>query len=95
MTDDQFLRLMEHPDNGYHFVRKLPNGKWVGLHKLTFTIGLFVGLDESGYEYRYCYNNWGEAILAVTQWDGKNDAPGYWVVRKGLPGGDYANPNRK
>lgn len=94
MTDDDFIKLMESPDNGYKFVRRLPNGKWAGLQQQIFTIGLFVGLDETGYSYRYCFYNWAEAIMAITTWDGTDNPSGNWIVRKGLAGGDYANPNR-
>jgi hypothetical protein len=94
MTDDDFIQAMESPDIGYKLVRRLPNGKFVGLSPQMFTIGLLVGLDETGYEYRYCYDNWGEAIMAIETWDGTDDPPGNWIVRKGLGGGDYVNPNR-
>lgn len=94
MDNDKFIELLESPEHGYILVRRLPNGKYIGLHVLIFTIGLYVGLDEVGYNYRYCYENWGEAILAVTCWDGTGDAPGNWIVRKGKAGGDYPNPER-
>lgn len=76
----------------YKFVRKLPTGEWIGLAQMFFTVGLFVGLDESGYRYRYCYESWAEAFPAFLTWDGKPDAPGLWLVRKGL-GHDIWNPN--
>lgn len=94
MTDSEFIELMQSPDYGYLLVRRLPNGKYVGLCPQIFTIGLFVGLDESGYNYRYCFETWAEAILSITTWDGTDDAPGNWIIRKGKAGGDFRNPNR-
>lgn len=92
MTTEQFKALMEGPEYGYHLVTKIGD-EWCGLHQQIFTVSLLVGLDETGYKYRYCYETWGEAIMAISVWDGKDDAPGNWIVRKGKAGGDFPNPN--
>lgn len=91
---DKFIELMQSADYKYLLVRRLPNGKYIGLQRYIFTIGLCVGLDDVGLEYRYCYETWAEAILAITTWDGTEDAPGNWIVRKGKASGDYQNPKR-
>lgn len=67
---------------GYLFVRELPGGKWVGLHPQAFTTGLFVGLTETSYERRYCYEKFIDAFEAIQAWDGKGDPPGPWVKEK-------------
>jgi hypothetical protein len=77
---------------GYRFVRQLPNGRWIGIMQMNFTWGLFVGLDETGwYSYRYCYKNLIEAVTDSILWNGEDNPPGKWIVRKGL-GGDLHNP---
>jgi hypothetical protein len=77
-------------DQGYLFVRQLPDGRWIGAHPMITTTGLFVDLDDTGYDYRYCYHSLSEAFLAVQHWDGVDHPPGNWIVRKP---GDYHNPN--
>lgn len=76
---------------GYAFPRQLPDGRWIGLQPMLYTIGLFVGLDPVGYAYRYCYESFGEALLDVVGWNGEADPPGNWIKRKGL-GDDLLNP---
>lgn len=94
MGKQEFIELLESIDHNYRLVKQLPDGTWVGLQQRIFTVGLFVGINESGYEYHYCYATWGEAIMAITVWDGTQDAPGLWIVRKGKAGGDFYNTNR-
>lgn len=77
--------------DGYQHLRVLPNGLVIGTHKMLFTTGLFVGLDRTGYRYRYCYENENDAMLAATLWDGEGDPPLLWIKRKGL-GEDKLNP---
>lgn len=50
MNKEQIIEL------GYHSP-KLINGVWCGLMRMAFTTGLFVGIDEIGYSYRYCYES--------------------------------------
>jgi hypothetical protein len=76
---------------GYLPVRQLPDGRWIGIMQMNFTWGLFVGLDEVGYAYRYCYETFGQVIIDLLDWNGQGDPPGKWIVRKGK-GGDYHNP---
>jgi len=86
MNKEQIIEL------GYHSP-KLINGVWCGLMRMAFTIGLFVGIDEIGYSYRYCYESVKEATDALAAYEDTNDHPtGVWIKRKGK-GGDLANPN--
>lgn len=78
-------------DFGYHEVRELPTGVWAGLQLMAYTTGLFVGLDETGYSHRYCYESYERASAALHAWDGSGDPPGPWIVRKGL-GPDKIGP---
>lgn len=82
-------------DCGYHAVRQLTDGRWIGLQDMFYTTGLFVDMDDTGYICRYCYENRHAAFRAFAAWDGQNDPPGPWVKRKGGPGGDQLNPRLK
>lgn len=79
-------------DNGYQNCRLLPTGEVIGTHPMIYTTGLFVGLDMSGYRYRYCYEHRADAELAAATWDGAGDPPGPWVVEKGRGAGDRYGP---
>ena len=70
-------------EQGYTAVRQLPDGRWIGVLKLIYTCGLVVGLDESGYQYRYCYHRYVDAVRDAERWDGVDDPPGPWVKLKG------------
>lgn len=82
-------------DCGYSYVRELPSGVWLGLQRMAYTTGLFVGLDETGYEHRYCYEYSVAALHALLHWDGEGDPPGPWIKQKGARGGDRLNPRLK
>jgi hypothetical protein len=78
-------------DFGYSEARELPTGVWAALLDQIFTTGLFVGLDETGYSHRYCYESYQLASAALRAWDGSGDPPGPWIKRKGL-GEDKLGP---
>lgn len=61
----------------YHFMRLLPDGRIVGVHRLMFHWTLHYGLDWAGYEGRYCYMTFEGAVAAAEAWDGTGD-PGGW-----------------
>jgi hypothetical protein len=65
--------------------------KLCGLQSLMFTTGLVVGLEERGYERRYCFEHLRDAASALKQWDGSGHPPGPWIKCKG-PGIDMLNP---
>ena len=68
---------------GYSCVCKI-HGKTVGLMQFIFTVGIVVGMDETGYEYRYCYHTGAEAFVALANWiiKGEEEPSGY-IKRKG------------
>lgn len=72
---------------GYFPARVLPNGETVGIVRMNFTFGLFVGIDRLGNRGRYCYPTRQDAIEAMEKWDGTGDPPGPWIKRKvaGMP----------
>lgn len=79
-------------DQGYFMILERPNRGICGLFHMAYTIGLVYGMDESGYEGRYCYHNLADAVSALVNWNGDGDPDDpHWIKHKGL-GIDYSNP---
>lgn len=68
---------------GYTGVVKI-HGKIVGVYQFIFTWGIVCGMDESGYEHRYCYGSFVEAAQGLAKWltEGGDEPTGY-IKRKG------------
>lgn len=79
MTKEEVAEL------GYPWSRLLPTGEWAGLRTFMFTVGLCVGIDETSYRTRFCYEgeHWRAAHDALMTWDGLGDPPGPWIKEKG------------
>lgn len=79
LPDDQ---RQFYQDMGYEAVHKL-NGEIVGLYQFIFTVGIVVGIDETGYKHRFCYDSALKAAIALGKWgtDGGNEPKGY-IKRK-------------
>lgn len=68
---------------GYSHCCKI-NGKVVGLYPFIFTTGIVVGMDETGYEYRFCYGTPREAQTGLLMWVANGgDEPENYIKRKG------------
>lgn len=74
---------------GYTHIRII-DGKICGIKKFIFTTGLVVGLDECGFNGRYCYEHRSDAVDALREWDGNGDPSGEWIKYKGK-GGERSN----
>jgi len=59
-------------------IRQLPDGRWLAVHRLLFHWTLLIDNHEFGYEDRYCYQYYDDAVEAMNNWDGEGDAPGNW-----------------
>lgn len=82
----------DHPE--YHFARTLPTGEIAAIQKMIFTTAIVIGLDDTGYRTRFCYDGPDQevnAILALAEWDGEGWPPGYWLKQKPE---DITNPAR-
>lgn len=78
---DMLTRKLE--EYGYQHVKVLPaTGVLAGVQGQMFTTGLFVGLDEGGWQRRYCYESRKDAVEALIAWDGAGDPPGPWIKEK-------------
>jgi len=67
---------------GYRKLRVVAGGKLCGILPQLFTTSLVVGLNDVGYERRYCYEKSYEAEEMLAAWDGVGDPPGPWVKEK-------------
>lgn len=78
MTEEEMKTWLESMN---YFNLEEKNGKLCGLFRFLFTVAIVVGIDENGYEYRYCYDNLNEALSAYNDWNGEGDPEGY-IVKK-------------
>ena len=76
---------------GYTDLKYIDGQGLCGLNNLALTVGLFCGLNENFYKYRYCYPNLLEAMCGLEGWDGTGHPDGDWIVLKGK-GDDLQNP---
>jgi hypothetical protein len=76
---------------GYDDARTLPNGETLAVHRMIYTVGLFIGLHLHGFRTRFCYPDMGSALKALRTWDGEGDPPGPWIKEKGAV--ERLNPN--
>jgi hypothetical protein len=70
------------PNEQYSHVREVSGQGWCGIFRLMFTTGLFVGLEEFGFQRRYCFETESEAVRALANWTGEGDPPGLWIKEK-------------
>lgn len=76
--------------SGYSDIRPV-RGLLCAILRFNFTTALVVGLDDAGYQRRYCYEHREDARAALWVWDGRDHPPGPWIKCKG-PGLDLLNP---
>jgi hypothetical protein len=68
LTDEQVDAM------GYDVTRRLADGSWLAVSKMTFGKGrLFFNLDWHGFEACYCYKTFSEAVDALLTFDPEKD----------------------
>lgn len=85
-------RLLE--KEGYSMLREIPNRGICGLYNFIFTTGLVIGIDQYGYNGRYCFSHPIYAIKALVIWEGFGDPEGDWIKYKG-EGAERSNTTQK
>lgn len=69
-------------DMGYGTPIRL-DGKIVALGRFIYTVAILVGLDETGYECRYCYHTENDAMIALLAWIGSDEMePAGYITKK-------------
>jgi len=92
MTPDEALLERIKKLGYYEQVRKLEDGTIIGLGKLMFTTALFVNMDMTGYETRYCFKDPALAVKAFEAMKTGDDKPEGWIARRPEPEGFYDLP---
>lgn len=76
--------------SGYTDIRVL-QAQVCAVKQFNFTTAVVVGLDDVGYQRRYCYEHREDAQTALAAWDGHTHPSGPWIKCKGA-GIDLLNP---
>lgn len=76
----QMTDLPEEVAKYYEKVRRLPDGRWIGVQiQVGPRWALQIGIDEVGYSDCYWFKNHHDAFYALDYWCGLGDPPGQWV----------------
>lgn len=62
----------------YLATRQLPDGRWIGVHRLLYHYSFHIDIDECGYADSYCYMELGDALEALETWSGEGDPLPRW-----------------
>lgn len=87
------IEKLESDKEGYYEFTVIPGKGLCAIRGFIYTVGLVIGLDETGYKERYCYPNEYvmDAVIALKNWNGEGYPPGNWIKRKGIV--EETNPN--
>lgn len=77
----EYIKHLE--DHGYISPREIPGRGICALHKFMYTVGIVHGLDDGGYQGRWCYSGMVQAVVAFNRWNGEGDPPLDWIKYKG------------
>jgi hypothetical protein len=89
MTPDEELLARLKDMGDYQQLRLLEDGTIIGLRPLMFSTALFVNMDLTGYETRYCFKHEAEALAAFQAMKTGDDEPEGWIARRPEPPGFY------
>lgn len=64
----EFLDWLQ--EQGYGAGLIMPDGMWCAIRPLMFHWTMHIGVvgDKTGYEDRYCYADFGRALMALVEW---------------------------
>lgn len=65
---------------GYYNI-EAKGDKLCGITPFIFTVAIVCGINANTYDFRYCYHNLQEALIAFNDWDGIGEPEGY-IKRK-------------
>ena len=92
MEDIEFIRVLEKED--YTNVRWIEGLGYCGLRRFIFTTGLCYGLDETGFEGRWCYERFTDAKEALKTLAAAGPDDEHWIKYKGNLG-EWSNPKQE
>lgn len=80
MNNSNLMMFLE--SQGYTDLRELEDGTIAGMTRLMFTKAIVLGLTKDGWEYRYCYEDFGRASHEFAKIKTVDDVPSGWVARR-------------
>ena len=54
------------------------NGKWACIYRFAHTHAIISDIDDHGYNSRWCYHNYTDAIDALDKWDHTGEPDGWF-----------------
>lgn len=75
MSDD--FDLPDEIRQWYIDLKRLPDGRFVGTHRLLFHYTFHIDIDLIGYADRYCFATYELAKKAFDEWTGEGDPEGW------------------
>lgn len=90
MTQDELIKFLKSPENGYFNVRII-DGRIIANLQMLFTTALCLDLDEWGFKKRYCYESRYLGQKACKELKHPDDEPleGYVAIKP-----DYYDPKK-
>lgn len=76
LSQDFFLK------QGYVYSRQLSDYTWIGIEPLIITFGLIIGMDEYGWEKRYCFEDFGTCYTEAEKITKYDDVPSRWIAKR-------------
>lgn len=64
-------------NNGYTDLKFFVDGHEAAIYPLAFTHAIIYGLNDFGYDDRWCYDSYEKAKAALEAWDGTGEPQGW------------------
>lgn len=92
MENPQFNQLLQ--SEGYTHIKFIEGLGYCGLKRFIFTTGLCYGLNETGFEGRWCYEKLSDAKEALKTLTTVGPDDEHWIKYKGIMG-EWSNPKQE
>ena len=79
MEEEALIKFLD--EEGYWFLREVPDQGICGIMQLAYTTAIFCDLDYTGYGNRYCFKETNDAVQELANWDGITEPTGYIAKR--------------
>lgn len=83
ILQDEFTDWMMSPAGGFIAAKRLPDGTYIGLQRLLFTLALCIGVTpDRAYTRRFCYEDMVECMHQFNHIISGDAEPTGWVARR-------------
>lgn len=76
-ADADNVALPDYVVESYIDLKQLPDGRYIGTHRLLFHWTLHIDIDDVGYADRYCFATYELTKKAFDEWSGEGDPDGW------------------